>query len=607
MIRGARGLAVAAALALGPGIAVAVGAAPLSAQVRDTLPQDTARVDTAGATERYLQSRRDAAVRVPLLPQLGPAGPRPALTRIALDRDSLDWSGAFTLGELLERVPGVFPWRAGWLGRPSMPNYQGRGAASVEYFLDGVPFLPLGADSVGVDPSLVALTLLQRVEIERWPGLLRVHLFSRRHDRLAARSHIGAGRGDPAANHYEATLQRRFASGFGFGAAADYLDVSGSGGTTTPSRNTQYIAQIGYVPSAALGFELQLARVDVDRAAVAGEFGADSMLAGLVGARQDLLLRAHWARRPDGLGLSADALAARTSWEGSGAEDAVRQAGLRLGWRAPVASVALSAFNRSRWTPLDLAASAAWSPVALATVTVEGRYQTHDAGRTSRWAGARLGLELPLALSVTGSARVGRVVPAPAILADSARRIADLDLAAAVDLNWLRLEGRVARTGAFAPPRFQPFVFVDTLLPSQATTWLTASGRLAPLDWVSLEGWIAHPRGGVSPDGVPPEHMAGYVTIRSRFLRVFPSGALQVKAQVGAERWGDGILGVGPDGGDIALPAGRMVRGQLLVALESFQLFWQGTNLGRASRGYVPGFPMPAPGNVFGLRWSFQD
>jgi len=107
------------------------------------------------------------------------------------DRDSIEWGHASTVGDLLLQVPGVYLWRGGFVGRPEPVNYQGRGATSAEYYLDGLPYVATGVDSVAVDPALFSLSFLDRIEVERWPGLLRVHLVTRRHDRRAPRSRIG--------------------------------------------------------------------------------------------------------------------------------------------------------------------------------------------------------------------------------------------------------------------------------------------------------------------------------------------------------------------------------------------------------------------------------
>ena len=79
---------------------------------------------------------------------IGIEGPRPALTRIVFTRDSIEWGHAATVGDLLTQVPGVFLWRGGYIGRPEPVSFQGRAGASAEYYLDGVPYVAAGVDSV---------------------------------------------------------------------------------------------------------------------------------------------------------------------------------------------------------------------------------------------------------------------------------------------------------------------------------------------------------------------------------------------------------------------------------------------------------------------------
>ena len=177
-------------------LALTLFALPLHAQIAadDTTTLESEQ-DSVSTTERYLKEQLQQNVRVPVLPLLDVEGPRPPLTRIVFTRDSIEWGHASTVGDLLTQVPGVFLWRGGYIGRPEPVSFQGRGAASAEYYLDGIPYVPAGLDSIAVDPVLFSVSLLDRIEVERWPGQLRVHLFTRRHDRLAARSRISVARG----------------------------------------------------------------------------------------------------------------------------------------------------------------------------------------------------------------------------------------------------------------------------------------------------------------------------------------------------------------------------------------------------------------------------
>ena len=205
----------------------------------DTLPTDSLEADTVDYTARYLRALEQEEVRVPVMQQLDPVGPRPALTRIVFTRDSIEWMNGATVGDLLSQVPGVYLWRGGFTGRPELVNFQGRGATSAEYYLDGVPYVAAGVDSIAVDPALFTTTFLERVEVERWPGLLRVHLFTRRHDRVAPRSRVSIARGDRDFARYEADLERKFAKGIGFALSADYLDSPTASGTSSEYSNTQ--------------------------------------------------------------------------------------------------------------------------------------------------------------------------------------------------------------------------------------------------------------------------------------------------------------------------------------------------------------------------------
>lgn len=147
-------------------------ATPAVAQIPyDSLPADSAiqQPDTVNETELFLKAQAANLVRLPVLPLIGTEGPLPPMSRIVFTRDSIEWTNAETLSDLLQKAPGVYLWRGGWIGRPAPPNLRGRGPTSVEYLVDGLPFIPMGPDSLGVDPTIFALSMYDRVEIERWP------------------------------------------------------------------------------------------------------------------------------------------------------------------------------------------------------------------------------------------------------------------------------------------------------------------------------------------------------------------------------------------------------------------------------------------------------
>jgi hypothetical protein len=130
--------------------------------------------------------------------------------------------------------------------------------------------------------------------------------------------------------------------------------------------------------------------------------------------------------------------------------------------------------------------------------------------------------------------------------------------------------------------------------------------RLAPLRWITLEGWYSDPR-EVTPEGIPPTHSMTAVTLRSKFLRQFPSGIFDLKLRLSVESWGTGVIGRDETGAPLRLGGATFFRSLLQVQLQSFSLFWDRGNLSSTELTYVPGFEIPAYGTVFGVRWEFLN
>jgi hypothetical protein len=573
----------------------------------DSTETDSSYADTVNTTERYLKEQLLQNIRVPVLPLLDVEGPRPPLTRIVFTRDSIEWGDAATVGDLLTQVPGVFLWRGGYIGRPEPVSFQGRGSASAEYYLDGIPYLPAGVDSVGVDPALFSISLLERIEVERWPGQLRVHLFTKRHDRLAPRSRIGIARGDNNYARYEASLERRFRTGFGFGLAGDYLSSPTASGRSSDYSNTQVWVQGSYIPSERFGVQYQLIRSGPKREPYASVATGveDTIGLGYKAKRTDAQIRMTLkGRGTEGLGPRVDLIYARTGWTGAGVDQQNNQIGGYLTFRAPSFSLTGSAFHRTRWTPLDARASLGWNPIAPFSARGELVHMRHFGGRNSDFANLSAGLELMRGLAVTGTARIGKVVAAPAILTDPPQSVRDFQAA----LGWTRarlgFQVAYAQTSAFAPPAYADFPRIVSLATSPRTQWITASARLAPLQWITLDGWYSDPR-GVTPDGIPPTHSVVAGTIRSKFLRKFPSGIFDLKLRLAMESWGRGTIGRDALGAPITLKGATFMRSLIQIQLDRFTIYWDRGNLTSSSLFYVPGFQIPGLGSNFGVSWEF--
>ena len=577
--------------------------AALAGQVPDSAPSPPSR-PSDNPEDRYTALQQRVNVQLPVLPRLAEGAPEPGFARIVFDRDSIEWVNAATVGDLLSRVPGVFIWRGGRRGTPEVANFQARGATSVQYVLDGMPYVPAGPDSVSVDPALFALNFLDRVEIERWPGRLEVRLYTRQHDRLAPRSRIAVATGTDRLELYGGEIEMRSRPGFGGVISGDYVKAPAVAPATGEFSSSQLWVQGSYVPSRRFGMQYQLIRASADRDAFTGGLGGIGER--YEGKRTDAQMRVSFAPRLDGEGPRIDLVYARTGWDSAGIQQQINQLGGMATLRTSRLAGGVSAFQRGRWTSFDSRAWLGFSPVGALTVSGEAVFQHHFGGRSSRWGGGRAALALPLGLSLGGAFRVGSEVAAPSILSDTAQPLRDLQLTATLRHGWIGGEATWARGNAYQPLAYQPYPDVAAIALHPQTQWITLSGFLAPWRWLVVDGWISNPR-GAAPQGQPPRHYAANGTIRSKFLRQFPSGYFELKLQLGIEGWAAGTLGTDLSGTPVALPDAHFVRSLVQMEIGSLTFFWDARNILGSARTYVPGFAIPSYNSAFGIRWEFLN
>src|SRR6185503_13991740 len=112
-----------------------------------------------------------------------------------------------------------------------------------------------------------------------------------------------------------------------------------------------------------------------------------------------------------------------------------------------------------------------------------------------------------------------------------------------------------------------------------------------------LESWYSDPIGEVAPEGLPPTHSVNAATIRSKFLRQFPSGIFDLKLRLSLETWGTGVIGRDSLGAPIGLQGATFLRSLVQVQLDRFYIYLDRTNLGSTNLTYVPGFRIPSYGS----------
>lgn len=122
-------------------------------------------------------------------------------------------TGALTLGELIDRVPGVTSFRAGWISAPEMVAVNGR-FGRVRIFLDGLEVDALNSRLNGQhDLSMIDLWHLDDATIEPGADEVRVHLRPWQVTNTTPVTRIDIHTGDLQTNSYRGFYGRRFPGG----------------------------------------------------------------------------------------------------------------------------------------------------------------------------------------------------------------------------------------------------------------------------------------------------------------------------------------------------------------------------------------------------------
>ncbi|MEJ2215215.1 MAG: Plug domain-containing protein [Gemmatimonadota bacterium] len=238
------------------------------------------------------------------------------------NREALLASGAFSLADLLERIPSVLTIRSGVYAQPEVVLPPGGGFGRVEITLDGFPLQTL--DGPTYDLSGIELNQLQRVRVERWPDRLRIQLWTFSPETPRSETQIEAGTGDQNTNLFRGSV--RFPSLLGTPVAVAFERLGTDGVAPDGAGNRMSIWGKWSLISGGTGLQLELRRRTISRDAGPG---AGSL------ARSDWVGR---LRRELAPGLVAEAFVGASSVQDTVGAELVRrstlEAGARAGYRA---------------------------------------------------------------------------------------------------------------------------------------------------------------------------------------------------------------------------------------------------------------------------------
>jgi len=546
-----------------------------------------------------------------LLPTFEPAilpGPFPKGARYTFTLDSILLSNARTLSDLLAHIPGVYVARGGWYGEPEIVLYGGRGPASLELYWDGMLMLPLGRDSVYLDPARIPLGPIERVDVIVLPASLRVYLVTAQHRPTAPRTQVGVVSGQADIADYRAGYATRTRSGFGISLLADWASIGASSPSiTTPPFGTSDIwVKADYVPPGGrVGASFQVSSSSWHRATA-----SDNRVDGWRQDRRDRLLRLFVAERDDGLGwrLTASLGTSGISHDTLVTRRTVSFADLEASQTWRTATLSGVARFGAAGAPQQFEARAGWMPLSPVTLAGSFRQSFYTGNRYGWRAYGTAGLALPLGFSARAEASWQEDAEAALVTTDAMHRA--LDVAA-----WLRFENRLltvevgrGRRDPFAPLGFaQGIKSVDSLNPTPLTEFVAAHATLHVVPGVTLTGWFFDPVVG-GGDLEPPRHGRVSVTFYSKFWRVFKSGIFALRGEVAMESWSRSAFGgLDTTGATLGMTGSSFVDTNLEMQLAGVTLFWSVTNINIMRSSYVTGLGYPKSVQQYGARWFFTN
>jgi hypothetical protein len=206
---------------------IAVCAAALSVTTARAARAQIIPHDTSGRAAEDSAPKRQRPDSIQA--RIGRDGPALSLEigqSLTYTRDELFASGALTLGDLLDRVPGYTTFRTGWLAAPQAAAFGGD-FSRVRVFMDGIERDDLEPrNGVAPDLSTVPIWTLQTLSLARSAGELRVDLRTWEYNGTSPYTRIDALTGDLNTNLYRAFYGKRFYNGTGLQVALQQFGVT---------------------------------------------------------------------------------------------------------------------------------------------------------------------------------------------------------------------------------------------------------------------------------------------------------------------------------------------------------------------------------------------
>jgi hypothetical protein len=585
----------------------AAAAATLGAQGGQPPARDSTRRDSS-VTPAPLRD----SVKAPYA--LGEAASAPTLGRTwHWGRDEIFRGGAVSLAELITQIPGAAMIRTGLMLSAQAITWWGHPGA-VRVYLDGIELDGINPrDGRVQDLGAIAIWNLEEVTAEPTPAELRIHLRSWRVARTSAETRVDVLTGDQQTNLYRGFYGRRFQSGLGlqvgFQQFSTSFDRAGGDGSAL-----SMFARLGWTRN-EWSIDVVTQSDTRDRSATLreGVTGEPGSLPALKGKASLSYLRAAF-RSPDGTKPWVQVLAS-----GNGFREDTPAQSLSPGFGTMPADTAdTNAFRAQYVITAGLNRWGVRTSAAARYRQFDGHGYLTPSARAS-WALGRARAQAFIERDQQDSilrADVGAsltVLPRLTFFAHGSRR-SPLNGANATTANFGSLETAIrlrglsflggvvsrARTTAEAPIAFGDSIAATSVGATQGAT----VGVWGPI-YKALSVDVRATMFRAADVYRPKSEIRARIGLETEWRSRFPRGDFTVRAWMLYEHAGGMLFPVGSQ--LVALNGASPLTSILEVRIKSATLTWQFRNMLGTKYESVPGYPMPAKINLYGIRWNFTN
>ena len=572
------------------GFAIDTTGRVVSATRRDTTDTDSARV--ARDTLKAPLARSE----IPILVGIG--------EQYRWNREDLFATGALTLGELLDRIPGAVSFRSGWLGAPVHSAYIGD-LSRVRVFYDGVEILPLDVRTGGLlDLTEVQIWTLEELAIERGADELRIYARSWRVQRTTSNTRTDVATGDEDTNLYRGFFGRRFRRGEALQFAAQQYGYGTRDITLGSGDQLAIFGRLGWARG-LWSVDANLVRGRRSRDPQRRLF-SETEIPRLNSNRTDAYVRAAYGDPDDGVWLQA--IAASLSFEektrGLGLDSAdttssraqyVGAAGFSRGALRASLTSRTQVFEHMNRTALE---GRIGLQSRYAALSLRLEQQPGDTGSVQE-AALRLS---PLGwIALTGS--VARRLSGSGDVPDAITGRAEAGLR--IGRLWIT-GGAIARDTSTIVPA--PIVYDTAYGPAfdidrPTGIFGTARGRLFKA--VHIDAFVVN---WSKPGAYRPQLQSrSDVYIRTNWLGRFPSGNFSFLGSAGYESR-DRVIFPRRDGGFDVSSLYRAINARLEIRIVNATVFFRQTaHINPVRPDLVPGFLLRRQTAIYGVRWQFWN